>query len=96
MLERNFQSRLKKELEERFPGSVILKNDSGYKQGVPDILILYKDKWAMLECKKSSNEPRQPNQEYYVDKFNKMSYAAFICPENKEHILNELQLTFES
>ena len=95
MLERTFQSKLIKELKERFPGSIVTKNDS-YKQGLPDVLILYKDKWAMLECKKSEHEPRQPNQEYYVKKLNSMSFSRFIYPENKETVLNELQHAFES
>ena len=96
MLERNFQSQLIKELKVRFPGSIVLKNDSAYIQGIPDILVLYKDKWAMLECKKSEKEHRQPNQEYYVDLLNKMSFSRFICPENKESVFNDLQHTFES
>lgn len=95
MLEKHFQAGVIRELKERFPGCVVLKNDSGYLQGFPDILVLYKDKWAVLECKKSEREHRQPNQEYYVDKLNKMSFSRFICPENKEQIFYELQCAFE-
>ena len=95
MLERNFQARLIRELKQLFPGCIVLKNDSSYIQGFPDILILYKDRWAALECKKSEDEHRQPNQEYYVDLLDQMSYAAFIWPENKELIFHELQRTFE-
>lgn len=95
MLERRFQARVIRELKELFPGCVILKNDSGYLQGICDVLILYKDKWAMLECKKSEREHRQPNQEFYVDKLNKMSFSRFIYPENKEQVFYELQCAFE-
>lgn len=77
-----------------FPGCVILKNDSSYIQGIPDVLILYNEQWAMLECKKSRREPYQPNQEYYLGVLNNMSYAAMICPENKETILEELNIFF--
>lgn len=91
MLERNFQSGLIKDLKKMFPGCMVLKNDASYLQGVPDLLIMHGPKWAALECKKSATAKRQPNQEYYVDKMNQMSYAAFISPENKEEVLHELQ-----
>ena len=93
-LESGFQDKLRGKLKEMFPGCVICKMDQF--QGIPDLLILYKDKWATLEIKKSANAKRQPNQEYYVDKMNKMSFSRFICPENKEEVLNELQQTFNS
>lgn len=91
MLERNFQSGLIKTLKKMFPGCIVLKNDANYKQGIPDLLIMYGAKWAALECKQSLHAKRQPNQEYYVDKMKQMSYAAFISPENKEEVLHELQ-----
>lgn len=95
MLESIFQSKLKKELEDLFPGCIILKNDANYIQGFPDLLILYNDKWAALECKQYLGASKQPNQAYYVDILNKMSYARFIDPGSKEDILYELQQTFE-
>lgn len=96
MLEKDFQSKLIAELKCRFPGCIVMKNDSSYIQGIPDLLILYNNCWASLECKKSSRAKRQPNQEYYVGRMNEMSFSKFICPENKEEVLNELQQTFES
>lgn len=96
MLESKFQAKLIKELEERFPGCIVMKNDANYIQGIPDLTILYKDRWATLECKKSEKESRQPNQEYYVEKMNEMSYSHVIYPENKEEVLNEIQSSFES
>lgn len=96
MLENKFQSNLIKEIKERFPGCIVMKNDSSYIQGIPDLLVLHKNKWASLEVKKNAKAKRQPNQEYYVDKMNDMSFSRFIYPSNKEEVLNELFETFES
>ena len=95
-LEKIFQSELIKELRELFPGCIILKNDPTYIQGIPHLLILFEDKWAALEVKKSITASHRPNQEFYVNKMGRMSYANFIYPENKEVVLNELQETFFS
>lgn len=92
-LERDFQAKLIKELRVMFKGCIILKNDPNYIQGVPDLIILYNDRWAALEVKKSEQASHRPNQEYYVDLMNEMSFASFIYPENKEEILYELQQT---
>ena len=96
MKENKFQSNLKKELKEMFPGCIITKLDSGDIQGIPDLLILYKDKWATLENKKNAKASKRPNQEYYVNKMNEMSFSRFIYPENKEEVLYDLQQTFKS
>lgn len=94
MLENKFQANLIKELKTMFVGCFVLKNDANYIQGFPDLLILYNNKWAALECKKSINEPFQPNQEYYLNALNEMSFACVIYPENKEEMLYELQHAF--
>ena len=91
MLESRFQANLIKEIKQLLPGCIIMKNDPEYIQGIPDLTVLYGKKWATLECKKSKNESHRPNQDYYVDKMQQMSYSAFIYPENKEDILHELQ-----
>lgn len=95
MRENNFQSKLIKELKDRFPGCIVMKNDANYIQGIPDLIVLYKDRWAALECKRSAHERHQPNQDYYVEIMDGMSFAAFIFPENKEEVLNELQQSFK-
>ena len=89
-LESKFQAELKKELKTLFPGCIVTKLDSGDIQGIPDLLILFKDKWATLECKKSAKASHRPNQDYYVDLMDKMSFASFIYPENKDEVLSEL------
>ena len=94
--ENQFQAKLIRDIKATYPGCVVLKNDASYLQGFPDLLILYKDRWAALECKREKDAHKQPNQEYYVDMLRKMSYANFICPENRNEVLNDLQQTFGS
>lgn len=96
MKENKFQSNLKKELKNMFPGCIVTKLDSGDIQGIPDLLILYKNKWATLENKRTAKAHRQPNQEYYVNKMNDMSFSKFIYPENKEEVLTDLRNYLEN
>jgi hypothetical protein len=96
VLESRYQKLLIVTLRRRFPGCVILKNDPGYLQGIPDLVIFYGDRWAMLEVKASATAPLQPNQDYYVPMLNEMSFAAFIFPENEEAVLSDLQRAFEA
>ena len=94
--EQKFQSELIAELEEMFPGCIITKLDSHYIQGIPDLLILYKNKWATLECKRLKGASEQPNQPYYVELMNNMSFSRIIFPENKEEVLHDLQQAFRT
>ena len=48
MAERDFQSDLIVELKEKFPDCIVMKNDSKYIQGIPDLLILWGKHWAAL------------------------------------------------
>ena len=92
-LESGFQDKVVKQLKEDFPGSMVFKMDQI--QGIPDLLILYNDKWASLETKREAAAKRRPNQEYYVDLMNKMSFSRFIHPENKEEVFDELHKAFK-
>lgn len=96
MLERDYQAKLIKKLRRKFKGCIILKNDSTYLQGVPDLLILYGPNWAALEVKASDDFLVQPNQDYYVDIMDDMSFAAFIYPENEEEVLRDLEFAFSA
>jgi hypothetical protein len=96
MREGAYQTKLIKKLGVLFPGCMILKNDSGYLQGVPDLIILFGDRWAMLEVKADEDSPLQPNQDYYVEMLNEMSFAAFIYPSNEREILRALQQALKS
>lgn len=93
-LESGFQDKLIKELKAIFPSCMVFKMDQ--LQGIPDLLILYGKKWASLEVKRSSGAKRRPNQEYYVEQMNNMSFSRFVSPENKEEVLNELRKAFKS
>jgi hypothetical protein len=95
MTETQYQRNLIRKIRDLLPGCVILKNDPRYVQGVPDIVILYCNKWAMLEIKISDEANIQPNQEYYVGLLNGMSFASFINPENEEDVLGDLQRSFK-
>jgi hypothetical protein len=92
--ESGFQGRLIKKLERMFPDCEVLKNDPGYRQGIPDLIILWGPHWATLECKASEDAPWQENQPYYVEKMNRMSFSAFIYPENESEVLRGLQQAF--
>ena len=94
MLENKFKTELVAEIEDIFPGCIVVHLDPNEIQGIPDLLVLYENKWAALEGKKSANAPHRPNQDYYVNLMNKMSFASFIYPENKEEVLYELQQAF--
>lgn len=96
MTENRYQAQLIKKIERRFPGCMVLKNDPLYKQGILDLTILYKDQWASLEVKASRGSRVQPNQDYFVEQLNEMSFAAYIYPENEDEVLNALQQAFES
>lgn len=89
--ERIYQRLVIRKLKKMFPDCIILKNDANYLQGVPDLVILYGNRWAMLEVKSTANSAFQPNQAYYVKVLNEMSFAAFIYPENEEEVLDVLQ-----
>ena len=94
MYERTFQKQLINKIQLMFDGCIVLKNDPTYLQGVPDILILFRNTWAALETKRSLTSRQRPNQQYYIDLMNQMSYASFVCPENEEDVLYDLQQTF--
>lgn len=96
MLESRYQALLIKRLGNLFPGCYIYKNDEHYQQGIPDLTILWGPFWAMLEVKPSIDSPFQANQEYWLNHFGNMSFAAMICPENEEEVLDGLVQAFRA
>lgn len=97
-LERNYQARLIKRIEKRFFGCLIQKLDTSYQQGIPDLLILWGPNWAILEVKRKPPKPSdfEPNQEWFIDHLNKMSFSACIYPENEKEILDAMESAFKS
>lgn len=95
-LERDFQAELIRDLRSEYPDAIVLKNDPNYQQGIPDLLVLFRDKWAALECKRHIDEKLQPNQAYFVLTMNDMSFAAVIAPENREEVLDALSAAFRT
>lgn len=96
MLESRYQTHVIKKLERVFIGCLVLKNDTDYLQGIPDLIVLYRDTWAMLEVKSSFDAVVQPNQRWYIEELNKMSFAAFIYPENEEEVFDALRKAFRA
>lgn len=94
--ESQFQAQLIRDIHKEFPGSIVLKNDPNYMQGVPDLIVLYGPRWAMLECKKSKDSSHRPNQDYYIEHMSEMSYASFVYPENREEVFDGLHKAFGS
>ena len=94
MLENRFKTSLVNEIKERFSGCMVVHLDPNEIQGIPDLLVLYESTWAALEGKRSMDAPHRPNQDYYVNKMNEMSFSAFIYPENKDETLQELESFF--
>ena len=96
MKEGMFQRQVKEDLKKRFPGCIVIKNDPSSLQGIPDLSIFYEEHWGMLEVKNDEEAPHQPNQDYWVDKLNNMSFAAFINPSNREEVLDAMERSFKN
>lgn len=92
--ENAYQRKLIQKIKRVFPEAMVLKNDPNYIQGIPDLIIMHGPRWAALEVKRSASSPSRPNQEYYVDAMQEMSYARFIYPENEREIFDDLKQLF--
>lgn len=95
MIESDFQHKLIERLEKTFVGSIVMKNDPTYIQGIPDLTMLYKNTFVAFECKRSAHESKRPNQQWYVDEIIRNGgLAYFIYPENVEEIINDISRKF--
>jgi len=96
MLERDYQAELIKRLKRMFPGAIVLKNDTDYQTGIPDLTLLWRRCWAFLEVKPKEGAREEPGQRYFVEQADEMSFGAFIYPENEEEVLSEIREAFGS
>lgn len=97
MKESNFQKKLIDAIMDICPGSIIMKNDANYIQGIPDWTVLLPNgKWVLIECKKSANATRRPNQEFYISWANEHGYGVFASPENFKEVINDIKQASES
>lgn len=97
VLEGPFQTNLRKRLENRFPECIVSKQDSSYRQGIPDLAVFMDHGFfALLEVKRSQSAPSRPNQPYYVARAQELSFGATVYPENLEEVLDALQRAYES
>ena len=89
-MENRFKTKLCKRIKNEFPGSMIFHLNPTEKKGIPDLVVLHRDKWATLEGKREEKASKRLHQDYYVNKMNKMSYSSFIYPENEDEVLKEM------
>ena len=61
MTENKYQAKLIKKLEKMFPGCIIMKTDTAYRQGLPDLLILVERiiglRWKSRLLERQSHNP---------------------------------------
>lgn len=95
MLEKDFQPKLIRAIKDRFPGCTVMKTDPRQIQGIPDLLVLYKSHWALLETKAWNSSKKRPNQELRVGEYNKLSFSAFVNPTNMEDVLHDMERSFQ-
>lgn len=93
MTENQYQLMLIKEIRSWDQDIFVFPMDGGDYQGFQDILILYKDMYALLEVKMAEDSHRQPNQDWYVEYFSQHVFSSFIWPEIEREVLNDLQHT---
>jgi hypothetical protein len=58
--------------------------------GIPDRIVLYHDKFVLLEFKRSKNASHRPLQDWYIDHFDGWGLARFVYPENGEEVFSEV------
>lgn len=90
MAERQFQAKLIRELRDL--GFTVWKNQQNAttELGRPDLIVLKGVFWGCLEVKKDRLASHRPFQDAKVSTYDKMSFARFIYPENKDEIIEEL------
>lgn len=96
MTENKYQADLVKEIRSWGDDFFVFPMDGSVYQGFQDILILYKDTYAVLEVKVAEDSEHQPNQDWYVQYFAQYVFSSFIWPEIEQEVLHDLQSTLLS
>lgn len=65
-------------------------------RSLPDRFVIGPKYWAALEFKRSHDANHQPNQDWYIQRFDEKGFAVFVKPENAEEVLNDLERLFTS
>jgi Holliday junction resolvase len=89
--ESDFQAKVIKKLKSL--GLAVVKNQAGpgVPTGFPDLTAFGEGIYFCLECKASARAKKQPRQDYWVNKLNEWSYAAFIYPSNYDKVMSEIK-----
>ena len=94
--EANFKTELYEKIRNEFPGSEVVPNDPGHRQGFPDATVYFPNvKYFLLDGKRNITSPKRPNQDYYVNESPLSSNAMFVYPENEKDVLKELKRRYE-
>ena len=94
--ETKFKKMFKKKLKRLYPECIIVEADPTYFWSVPDVYFFLGSFWAALEFKRTEGSSRRPNQEYWVEVLDKMSFARFVYPGVEEEVLSELEAAIQN
>lgn len=96
-LEAETQAAFVKRLRKSFERVLILKNDSGYLQGIMDLTVILPGAIIFIEVKPYVGAPYEPNQEYYLDLVQQFGFfSCTLTPENEEEVFRAIQATQRS
>lgn len=96
MLESEFKRKFKNMLEQSYPGCVLVDINPEQFRSFPDLLFLYDKFWATFEMKRTVGSAVRPNQPYWVEKLDNMSFSRFVEPGTAKEVLDDLARAIQS